>query len=80
MSGKSRKTWFSHLKSGAAESDVGEVPEAANESCEDITPPSGEDAFEILGRTKVGFAPTLAVSAVSGAGTVAFSPARLPDG
>jgi hypothetical protein len=45
--------WFSQRKS-----TVGEVPDATNESlCEDIMPPSGEDALEILGRTKVGFAP-----------------------
>jgi len=45
--------WFSQRKS-----TVGELPEAANESlCEDIMHPVGEDAFEILGGTKVGFAP-----------------------
>ena len=44
--------------SGAAESGVGEVPEAANESCEDIMPPNGEDAFEKFGRGLGGFAPT----------------------
>ena len=45
--------WFSQRKS-----TVGEVPDATNESlCEDIVPPSGEDAFEIWGRTKVVFAP-----------------------
>jgi hypothetical protein len=45
--------WFWQRKSG-----VGELPDAAKESlCEDIMPPSGEDALEILGRTKVGFAP-----------------------
>jgi hypothetical protein len=45
--------WLSQRKS-----TVGELPDATNESlCEDIMPPSGEDALEILGRTKVGFAP-----------------------
>jgi hypothetical protein len=37
----------------------GELPEATNESvCEDIIPRLREDAFEMLGRTKVVFAPT----------------------
>ena len=45
--------WFSQMKA-----TVGEPPEATRESeCEDIMPSSGEDALEMLGRTKVGFAP-----------------------
>ena len=52
---------------------MGEFPEAAKESCEDITPP-GEDALESLiwEKAKVGFAPT-AVSLLSKVSTVAFS-------
>jgi hypothetical protein len=67
--------WFSQRKS-----TVGEVPDATNESlCEDIMPPSGEDALEILGRTKVGFAPYRPYPSFE-ASTVAFSVARLLDG
>ena len=35
---------------------VGELPETENKWCEDIDPPSGEDALEISGTTKAGFA------------------------
>jgi hypothetical protein len=50
---RNMEPWFSQRKSA-----VGEVPDATNESlCEDIMPPSGEDSLEIMGRTKVGFAP-----------------------
>jgi hypothetical protein len=52
---------------------VGEFPEAAKESCEDITPPVAKDALEswIWEKAKVGFAPT-AVSLLSKVSTVAF--------
>jgi hypothetical protein len=63
--------WFSQMKSDR----VGELPEATNESlCEDIMPPSGEDALE--GRTKVGFAPYRPYPFFRKVSTVAFS-ARL---
>jgi hypothetical protein len=60
---------------------VGEFPEAAKESCEDITPAVAKGALEswIWEKAKVGFAPT-AVSLLSKVSTVAFSLARLLDG
>src|SRR5580700_5231911 len=57
--GQSRKIepWFSTMKSGPIDS-VGEVPDATNESCEDIIPPVKRRCLRKLwGGTKVGFAP-----------------------
>jgi hypothetical protein len=76
--GRSRKIepWFSSRKSGRdriCSRRVGELPEAAEESlCEDIMPPSGEDAFESLGGLRW-FLPLQAVSLLSNVSTVAFS-------
>jgi hypothetical protein len=49
--GRRRKIeeWFSSRKSGGDGTSwrlVGELPEAAKESCEDITPPVAKDALE----------------------------------
>jgi len=59
---------------------VGEFPEAAKESCEDITPPVAKDALEswIWEKAKVGFAPTGRIPSFEGwhRGLVA----RLPGG
>jgi hypothetical protein len=59
---------------------VGELPAATNESlCEDIMAPVEERCLEVLGKAKVGFAPT-AVSLLPKVGTVTLCLARLPDG
>src|SRR5579872_6117087 len=50
---------------------VGELPETENKSCEDIDPPDGEDALEILGRTKAGL-PLGRIPSISKVGTVGF--------